>query len=205
MFKRPQLAVKLQALIQPATSAAANHGNNALLNQAIAAMYQHPSLREHVVGWAPMRSGQHTSEVHLCFRDTSAQHRQHLASAGSVQVTMHDAAEPVSLPVSTVATKQLPDLTVVRMHNVPGRINVHGLMACSLEHFQLGAWYSVVSIFGGDTSGDIAVVTPSWCRSDVCVAEVRAPVHDAKLAKLPSPNCFPKLLCLPRRASFAVD
>ena len=191
IFKRPQLAIKLQALMQPATSAAAKHGNNALLNQAIAAMYQHPSLREHVVGWAPVRSGQHNSEVHLCFRDTSAQHRQHLTSAGSIQLTLHGAAEPVSLPVSTVASKQLPDVTVIRMHNVPGGINVHGLMACLMEHFQLGAGYSVVSEYGGDASGDIAAVTPTWCRSDVCIAEVRAPVHDPKLAKLPATfTCF---------------
>ena len=68
IFKRPQLAIKLQALLQPATLAAAEHGNNALLNRAIAAMYQHLSLRERVVGWAPMRSGQHTSEVHIMFQ-----------------------------------------------------------------------------------------------------------------------------------------
>ena len=61
---------------------------------------------------------------------------------------MHGAAGPVSLPVSTVASKQLPDVTVVvRMHNVPGGVNVHGLMACLLEHFQLGAGYSVVSVW----------------------------------------------------------
>ena len=191
IFKRPQLAIKLQALMQPATSAAAKHGNNALLNQAIAAMYQHPSLREHVVGWAPVRSGQHNSEVLLCFRDTSAQHRQDMTSAGCIQLTLPGAAEPVSLPVSTVASKQLLDVTVIRMHNVPGGINVHGLMACLMEHFQLGAGYSVVSEYGGDASGDIAAVTPTWCRSDVCIAEVRAPVHDPKLAKLPATfTCF---------------
>ena len=42
------------------------------------------------------------------------------------------------------------------MHNVPGGINVHGLMACLMEHFQLGAGYSVVSVYSGDASGDIA-------------------------------------------------
>ena len=107
-------------------------------------------------------------------------HRQRLASAGSIQLTnsMHGAAEPVS----SVASKQLPYVTVVRMHNVPGGINVHGLMACLLEHFQLGAGYSAVSEYGGDASGDIAAVTPTWCRSDVCIAELGAPMHDAKLA-----------------------
>ena len=33
---------------------------------------------------------------------------------------MPGAAVPVSLPVSTVAAKQLPEGTVVRLHNVPG-------------------------------------------------------------------------------------
>ena len=189
--KRPQLAIKLQALMQPASSAAAKHANNNLVNQAIAAMYQHPLLHEHVVGWAPMRSGQHSAEVHLCFRDASAQHRQQLAATGSIQLTMHGAAAPVSLPVSTVAARQLPDVTLVRMHNVPGGINVHGLMGALLEHFQFGPGYSVLSEYGGDACGDIAAVTPLWCRSDVCIAELRAPVHDAKLSKLPSAfTCF---------------
>ncbi len=52
---------------------------------------------------------------------------------------MHEAAAPVTLPVSTVASKQLPVVTVVRMHNVPGGINVHGLMNCLLKHFQFGS------------------------------------------------------------------
>ena len=77
------------------------------------------------------------------------------------------------------------------MHNVPGGVNVHGLMACLLHHFQLGPEYSVVSEYGGDASGDIAAVTPLWCRSDVCVAEIRAPVEDSKLSKLPTAfTCF---------------
>ncbi len=57
---------------------------------------------------------------------------------------MHGAAAPVTLPVSTVASKQLPDVTVVRVHNVPGGINVHGLMDCLLKHFHFGLstlWY----------------------------------------------------------------
>ena len=87
--------------------------------------------------------------------------------------------------------KQLPEVTVVRLHNVPGGINVHGLMACLLEHFQFGPEYSVVSEFGGDVSGDIAAVTPAWCRSDVCIAELKAPVQDAKLSQLPAVfTCF---------------
>ena len=177
--------------MQAATSAAAKHMNNSLVNQAIAAMYQHPQLHDHVVGWAPMRSGQLNSEVHLSFKDASAQHRQQLASTGAIQVTMPGAAAPVSLPVSTVAAKQLPEVTVVRLHNVPGGINVHGLMACLLKHFQFGPEYSVVSEYGGDVSGDIAAVTPAWCRSDVCIAELRAPVQDAKLSQLPAAfTCF---------------
>lgn len=155
-------------------------------------MYQHPALHDHVVGWAPVRSGQHNAEVHLCFRDASAQHRQQLASVGTIQLTMHGATAPVSLPVSTVASKQLPGVTVVRMHNVPGGINVKGLMACLLKHFQFGPEYSVVSEYGGDASGDIAAVTPpTWCRSDVCIAELRAPVQDARLSRLPATfTCF---------------
>jgi len=191
IFKRPQLALKLQCLLQPATSAAAKHSNLSVVNQAIAAMYEHPALHDHVAGWAPVRSGQHNAEVHLSFKDASAQHRQQLASAGTIQLTMHGAAAPVSLPVSTVASKQLPDVTMVRMHNVPGGINVHGLMDCLLKHFQFGPEYTVVSEYGGDASGDIAAAIPTWCRSDVCIAELRAPVSDAKLARLPSAfTCF---------------
>ena len=177
--------------MQAATSAAAKHMNNRLVNQTIAARYQHPQLHEHVVGWAPVRSGQLNAEVHLSFKDASAQHRQQLASTGAIQVTMPGAAAPISLPVSTVAAKQLPEVTVVRLHNVPGGINVHGLMASLLKHFQFGPEYSVVSEFGGEVSGDIAAVTPAWCRSDVCIAELRAPVQDAKLSQLPAAfTCF---------------
>ncbi|KAL3150201.1 hypothetical protein ABBQ32_000060 [Trebouxia sp. C0010 RCD-2024] len=71
VFKRPQLAVKLESLMQATSSAAAKHMNNSLVNQAIAAMYQHPQLHDHVVGWAPVRSGQLNAEVHLSFKDTS--------------------------------------------------------------------------------------------------------------------------------------
>ena len=39
---------------------------------------------------------------------------------------------------------------------------------------------------GADASGDIAAAIPTWCCSDVCIAELRAPVSDAKLARLPS-------------------
>ncbi|DBB04264.1 TPA: hypothetical protein ACH3X1_013283 [Trebouxia sp. C0004] len=112
VFKRPQLAVKLEYLMQAANSAAAKHMNNSLVNQAIAAMYQHPQLHDHVVGWAPVRSGQLNTEFHLSFKDASAQHRQQLASTGAIQVTMPGAAAPISFPVSTVAAKQLPEVTV---------------------------------------------------------------------------------------------
>ena len=191
IFKRPQLAVRLQSLMQPATSAAAKHANSTLLNQVVASFYQHPDLHDHVVGWAPVRSGQQQAEVHLCFKDDSAQHRQQLAATGSIQLQLHGTAGSVSLPVCTVAAKQLPDITTVRMHNVPGGINVQGLMGCLFQHFQLGPEYSVVCEYGGDASGDIAAVTPLWCRTDVCVAEVRAPVTDTKLSKLPTAfTCF---------------
>ena len=93
-----------------------------------------------------------------------------------------DPRAPVTLPVSTVASIQLPDVTVVRMHNVPGGINVHGLMDCLLKHFQFGPEYTLVSEYGSDFSGDIAAAIPTWCRSDLCIAELRAHVSDAKLA-----------------------
>lgn len=152
-------------------------------------MYQHPQLHDHVVGWAPVRSGLLNAEVHLlqgylCTAQTAA------SISGTIQVTMPGAA-PVSWPVSTVAAKQLPDVTMVRLHNVPGGINVHGLMPCLLKHFEFGHEYSVVSEYGGEVSGDIAAVTPTWCRSDVCIAELRAPVQDAKLRQLPATfTCF---------------
>jgi len=133
-----------------------------------------------------VRNGQHSAEVHLSFKDASAQHRQQLASAGTIQPTMHGPAPPATLPVSTVASKQLPDVTMV-----PGGINVHGLMNCLLKHLQFGPEYTVVSEYGGDASGDIAAAIPTRCRSDVCIAEVRGPVSDAKLARLPSAfTCF---------------
>ncbi|KAL3136230.1 hypothetical protein ABBQ32_007242 [Trebouxia sp. C0010 RCD-2024] len=144
VFKRPQLAVKLESLMQATSSAAAKHMNNSLVNQAIAAMYQHPQLHDHVVGWAPVRSGQLNAKV-----------------------------------------------TVVRLHNVPGGINVLGLMGSLLRHFQFGHEYSIVSEYGGEVSGDIAAVTPTWCRSDVCITELRALVQDAKLRQLHATfTCF---------------
>ena len=102
-------------------------------------MYEHPTWHDHVAGWAPVRSGQHNAEVYLSFKDTSAQHRQQLASAGTIQLTMHGAAAPSPC---LAASKQLPDVTVVRMHNVPGAINVHKLMDCLLKHFLLGREYT---------------------------------------------------------------
>ncbi|DBA85858.1 TPA: hypothetical protein ACH3X1_005406 [Trebouxia sp. C0004] len=169
VFKRPQLAVKLESLMQAANSAAAKHMNNSLVNQAIAAMYQHPQLHDHVVGWAPVRSGQLNTEVHLSFKDASAQHRQQLASTAAIQVTMPGAAAPVSLPVSTVAAKQLPEVTVS-------------------------------SLSMGVMSLDIAAVTPAWCRSDVCIAELRAPVQDAKLCQL-----LDAFTCFGQRVSVSVQ
>ncbi len=47
------------------------------------------------------------------------------------------------------------------------------------------------SQYGRDASSDIAAAIPTWCRSDVCIAELKAPVSDAQLAKLPSAfTCF---------------
>ena len=67
----------------------------------------------------------------------------------------------------------------------------HAVKLCLLRHFQFGPEYTVVSEYGGDASGDIAAAIPTWCRSDVCIAELRTPVSDAKLARLPSAfTCF---------------
>ena len=41
--------------------------------------------------------------VHLSFKDASVQQRQQLASVGVIQLTIHGAAAPVSLHVSTSA------------------------------------------------------------------------------------------------------
>ncbi|DBA97740.1 TPA: hypothetical protein ACH3X3_012620 [Trebouxia sp. C0006] len=51
-------------------------------------MYEHSAVHDHVAGWAPVRSGLHNAEVNLSFKDTSAQHRQQLAAAGTIQLTM---------------------------------------------------------------------------------------------------------------------
>ena len=67
---------------------------------------------------------------------------------------MHGTA--VNLHVITVAPKGLPGVSVECMHNFSRGINVHDLMACLLNHVQLGARYSAV--FG---YGDIAAVVPT--------------------------------------------
>ena len=64
-------------------------------------------------------------------------------------------------------------------------------MDCLLKYFQFGPEFNLVSEYGDDASGDIAAAIPTWCRSDVCVAVLRAPVSDAKLARPPSAfTCF---------------
>ncbi len=64
-------------------------------------------------------------------------------------------------------------------------------MDCLLKHFQFGPEYTVVSEYGRDASGDIAAAIPTWCHSDVCIVEHRAPVSDAKLDRLASAfTCF---------------
>lgn len=46
---KPQLAVKLECMTQAASTAAARHANNGLVNQTIVALYQHPQSHDHVV------------------------------------------------------------------------------------------------------------------------------------------------------------
>ena len=176
IFKMPQVAIKLHDLLQPTTLAADTHSNLSVVDQAIAPMYEHPALHDHVPGWTLMRSGQHNavSETPL-----------HSTATGSIQFVLHRAAAPVSLPVSTVACKQLPDVAMVCMHNVPEGVDVHGLMDCLLPHFQFGLEYTVVAEHGVDAFDDIAVAIPTWCRSEMCIAELRALVSDARLARLP--------------------
>ncbi|DBA85857.1 TPA: hypothetical protein ACH3X1_005405 [Trebouxia sp. C0004] len=163
VFKRPQLAVMLESLMQAANSAAAKHMNNSLVNEAIAAMYQHPQLHDHVVGWAPVRSGQLNTEVHLSFKDASAQHDQD-AAAGIDRC--HSSNHAWGSSASQLTCQHSSSQAAARGD-------------------------SVISEYGGDVSGDIAAVTPAWCRSDVCIAELRAPVQDAKLCQLPDAfTCF---------------
>ncbi|KAL3144626.1 hypothetical protein ABBQ38_002001 [Trebouxia sp. C0009 RCD-2024] len=55
----------------------------------------------------------------------------------------------------------------------------------------VGPEYTVVSEYEGEVSGDIAAVTPTRCRSDVCIAELKEKVQDAKLRQLPAAfTCF---------------
>ncbi len=48
-FKRPQLAVSLQSIMEEASTPAAKQANNNQLVQVIAALSQLPSLKDHVV------------------------------------------------------------------------------------------------------------------------------------------------------------
>ena len=83
-----------------------------------------------------MHADQKTAELHLCPQDTAAQQRQQLATAGSLQVRLLGAQRLTTLPLRTVQCKQLPDITVVRVHNLPAAINVEGLMACLLSRYK---------------------------------------------------------------------
>ena len=166
IFKRPQLALKLQCLLQPATSAAVKHSNLSVVNQAIAAMYEHPALHDHVAGWAPVRSGQHNAEVHLSFKDASAQHRQQLASAGTIQLTMHAAAAPVS----TVASKQLPDVTMAPAQaNCPFSCCISPSQPQTISHLFL-------------TCPVAATVTDWLCRLWQAPSVISRPISDSTTA-----------------------
>lgn len=133
-----------------------------------------------------MHADQKTAELHLCHQDTAAQQRQQLATAGSLQVRLLGAQRLTTLPLRTVQCKQLPDITVVRMHNLPAGINVEGLMACLLSRYKYGTGHSLVAMCAGDLPGEVAAMASIWRRTDVCVAEVRAPAHDAKVSQLPA-------------------
>ena len=199
-FKRPQLAVSLQSIMEEASTPAAKQANNSQLVQVIAALSQLPSLKDHVVGYSQVHPGQKSAELHLSFKDTAAQHRQQLASAGSLRVRLLGAQQLTTMPVRTVQCKQLPDITVVRMHNIPAAINVQGLMACLLGHCNCGPEYYVVAEYGGDLLGEVAAMASTWCRTDVSIAEVRAPACDAKLSQLPT-----ALSCLGQQVSVSVQ
>lgn len=199
-FKRPQLAVCLEGMMQDASTPAEKQFNQQQMHGIIAAMSQLPSLQHHVVGLTPVHMGQKRAELHLSFKDASAQHRHALVTAGSLSVTLVGAAQPVSFPVRTVQCKQLPDITVVRMHNVPASINVRGLTSCLLRHCGYGDDHTVVAEYGGDLPGPISALASTWCRTDVCIAEVRAPVQAAKLRQLPS-----AFTCLGQQVSVSVQ
>ncbi|DBB03403.1 TPA: hypothetical protein ACH3X3_010767 [Trebouxia sp. C0006] len=62
-----------QGLLQPATSAATKHSNLSVGNQALAAMYEHPALHDHVADWAPVRSGQHNAEPRPYYAPSEAE------------------------------------------------------------------------------------------------------------------------------------
>ncbi len=47
---------------------------------------------------------------------------------------------------------------------------------------------------------EVAAMAPTWCRTDVCTAEVRAPAHDAKLSQLPA-----AFSCLGQQVSVSVQ
>jgi len=104
-FKRPQLAVSLQSIMEEASTPAAKQANNSQLVQVIAALSQLPSLKDHVVGYSQVHPGQKSAELHLSFKDTAAQHRQQLASAGSLRVRLLGAQQLTTLPVRTVSVQ----------------------------------------------------------------------------------------------------
>ena len=117
-------------------------------------MYEHPAIHDHVAGWPPARSGQHNAEVHLSFKDASAQRRQQLASGGTCM-----GQQRLSRCLSAqLHPNRLPDATMVRMHNVPEGINDHGRTPIDYlrKHSQFGPEYTVVSESRGDASGDVA-------------------------------------------------
>lgn len=166
------MAVKLECLMR---TEAARHVNNSLVNQTIAALYQHPQSRDHVVGWSLVRSGQlRCSEVHL---STSAQHKSwHHSSHNALANRTHELASQHN---DSKAVARGDDVVPVQCPWEQQCSRVDGMLAQVL-----GLTTQFIPECGGDVSGYIAIVTSTWCRSIDCIAELKASVQDAKPQQL---------------------
>ena len=83
-----------------------------------------------------------TEQAHLSFKDTFAQHRQQLASTGTIQLTMHGAATPVTLPISTVASNSCL-MSLWRASTMA--LGASMFMGCLLMRFHFEPEYTVAS------------------------------------------------------------
>ena len=82
------------------------------------------------------------------FRDASTQHRPQLAPFSYSCIRQQHLSACLSAQLHPSSCQMSPWCA----SNVPGGINVHGLMGCLLKHFQFGPEYTVLSKYGGDAS-----------------------------------------------------